>query len=276
LQQLLKKMNMGEWFIHYYVLPMGGAIWSCPLDTMLQFPALYFVRFFKAHGLLSVIGQPQWYTVTGGAKEYIERLTAPFEQRILTNCPAIDVKREKDKVQITDGDGNTRAYNHVVLACHADQALAMLKDASLEERAILGAFQYQKNRAVLHKDAGIMPKRKRCWSSWVYHSDSAADRDNISVTYWMNLLQSIDADYPLFVTLNPRCPIAAEHIFDEHIFEHPVYSQEAVAAQERIPSIQGQQNTWFCGAYQRNGFHEDGLASAVTVAKALGVEVPWH
>jgi len=275
LQQLLKKMNMGDWFAKYYILPMGGAIWSCPLDTMLQFPALYFVRFFKAHGLLSVKNQPQWYTVTGGAKEYIKRLTSPFEKQILINCAAIAVKREKDKVQVTDGSGNIKEYDHVVLACHADEALGLLKDATLEERAIFGAFKYQKNRAVLHKDTNIMPKRKRCWSSWVYHSDKAS-RDDISVTYWMNLLQSIDHDYPLFVTLNPDHAIASEHIFDEHIFEHPIYSQEAVAAQARISSIQGNQNTWFCGAYQRNGFHEDGLASAITVAKALGAEVPWH
>jgi predicted NAD/FAD-binding protein len=275
LKQMLDKMGLGEWFMKYYILPMGGAIWSCPLDSILSFPALDFVRFFKAHGLMSPIGQPQWYTVTGGSQEYVKRLTAPFSDRIRTNCGATAITRSGNKVSIQDARGETLEYDHVVLACHGDQALALLKDASLEERSVLGAFRYQKNRAFLHKDAGIMPKRKRCWASWVYHSDKGRKDETIPVTYWMNLLQNIDNDYPLFVTLNPIKPIAPEHIFDEHEFEHPVYTTEAMKSQKLIHSLQGKRNTWFCGAHLRNGFHEDGLASAVAVAERMGVQKPW-
>lgn len=275
LKQMLDKMCLGEWFVKYYILPMGGAIWSCPLDTMLSFPALDFVRFFKAHGLMSPIGQPQWYTVTGGSQEYVKRLTAPFADRIRTNCGATAITRNGNKVSVQDARGETHEYDHVVLACHGDQALSLLKDTSLEERSVLGAFRYQKNRALLHKDASIMPKRKRCWASWVYHSDKDRKDETIPVTYWMNLLQNIDNDYPLFVTLNPIKPIAPEHVFDEHEFEHPVYTMEAMQSQKLIHSLQGKRNTWFCGAYLRNGFHEDGLASAVAVAERMGVQKPW-
>jgi uncharacterized protein len=275
LKQMLDKMGLGEWFVKYYILPMGGAIWSCPLDTMLSFPALDFVRFFKAHGLMSPIGQPQWYTVTGGSQEYVKRLTAPFADRIRTNCGATAITRNGNKVSVQDARGETHEYDHVVLTCHGDQALALLKDASLEERSVLGAFRYQKNRALLHKDASIMPKRKRCWASWVYHSDKGRKDETIPVTYWMNLLQNIDNAYPLFVTLNPIKPIAPEHVFDEHEFEHPVYTMEAMQSQKLIHSLQGKRNTWFCGAHLRNGFHEDGLASAVAVAERMGVQKPW-
>jgi predicted NAD/FAD-binding protein len=275
LKQMLDKMGLGEWFVKYYILPMGGAIWSCPLDTILSFPALDFVRFFKAHGLMSPIGQPQWYTVTGGSQEYVKRLTAPYANRIRTNCGATAITRNGNKVSVQDARGETREYDHVVLACHGDEALALLKDASLEERSVLGAFHYQKNRAFLHKDVRIMPKRRRCWASWVYHSDKGRKDETIPVTYWMNLLQNIDNDYPLFVTLNPIKPIAPEHIFDEHEFEHPVYTIEAMQSQKLIHSLQGKRNTWFCGAHLRNGFHEDGLASAVAVAERMGIKKPW-
>lgn len=275
LKQLLDKLGMSDWFARYYILPMGGAIWSCSLEAMLSFPAITFVQFFKAHGLLSVIGQPQWYTVTGGSHEYVKRLTTPFADRIRTNCGVTRINRSNGTVNITDTQGNTQEYDQVVLACHADQALSMLTDATAQEREILGAFKYSKNLAVLHKDASIMPTRKRCWSSWIYHSQNEDTSSAIPVTYWMNLLQSIDHAHPVFVTLNPHRAIAKEHIFDEHMFEHPIYSEAAIAAQGRIASIQGQNNTWFCGAYQRNGFHEDGLASAVAVAKGMKAEVRW-
>ena len=167
-------------------------------------------------------------------------------------------------------------YDHVIFASHANETLAMLGDATAAERSILGAFTYQKNHAVLHRDVRVMPRRKRCWASWVYMANNAGSEANISVTYWMNLLQSIDNRYPLFVTLNPIIDIAPEHVFDEHDFEHPVFTNEAIAAQVRIPELQGQQNCWFAGAYQRYGFHEDGLLSAVNVANGLGVRAPWQ
>jgi hypothetical protein len=276
LGDLIQKLGLSSGFADYYILPMGGAIWSCPLHTMLSFPAVNFTRFFKAHGLLSVTGQPQWYTVTGGSQEYVKRLIAPFKERIRTNCGATAIRREGGKVHVTDVTGETRSYDRIVLACHADQSLRLLQDATPAERAALGAVKYQKNVAILHKDESVMPKRKRCWSSWVYHPDGTTANDPIAVTYWMNLLQAIDETRPLFVTLNPVKPIAPEHIFDTHNFDHPVYSLEAVAAQQQLREIQGQQSTWFCGAYMHNGFHEDGLRSAVDVAQHMGVVVPWR
>lgn len=275
LGQMMMHMKLGEGFAQYYLLPMGGAIWSCPLKTMLSFPAREFVHFFKAYGLMSPVGQPQWYTVTGGAHEYIKRLTAPFADKIRTGCGAQEITRNNGKVQVTDTTGQTREYDHAVLACHADQSLALLKDVSLEEKSVLAPFKYQKNIAYLHKDTSVMPKQERCWASWVYHTNTGHTDERLPVTYWMNLLQNIDPEYPLFVTLNPLKPIAKEHVFDEHEFEHPVYTMDAASAQAKVPSIQGKRNTWFCGAWQRDGFHEDGLSSAVDMARRLGAEVPW-
>jgi uncharacterized protein len=276
LGELLKKIEVGDWYARYFILPIGGAIWSCSLQQMLSFPAIAFVRFFKEHGLLSVIGQPQWHTVTGGSREYIKRLTFPYKDRILTNCAAVAIKRTGATILISDSTGQTREFDHVILACHGDQALKLLTDATEQEQSVLSTFRYSVNRAVLHKDTSIMPRRRRCWASWVYHSEDESQSCAIPITYWMNLLQNIDPAYPLFVTLNPHRPITAEHIFDEHVFEHPIYSPESVAAQKRLPEIQGRQNTWFCGAHWRNGFHEDGLASAVAVADAFHVEIPWR
>lgn len=272
---LLEKMRMGPWFAPYYILPMGGAIWSCPLQTMLGFPAQNFVDFFKAHGLLTITQQPQWYTVTGGSIEYLRRLTAAFAMRIRLNCGAVSITRDNGKVTVADAQGGIEIYDHVIMACPANIALSLLIDANTEEKETLGAFKYQPNHAVLHKDTSIMPQHKNCWSSWVYHSNGDPAEKDLSVTYWMNQLQDLPAERPLFVTLNPLKPIAPEHIFDEHVFAHPVYSLESTAAQKKMPALQGKRNTWFCGAHHGNGFHEDGIASAVDVAQRMGATIPW-
>jgi predicted NAD/FAD-binding protein len=276
LGDLLGQLKLSQQFLNYYILPMGGAIWSAPPSKILGFPAATFVRFFENHGLLATSGQPQWYTVTGGSQEYVKRITAPFMDCIRTNCAVTRVTRAEGKVQVSDTRGETLTYDRVIFASHADETLAMLADATAAERSILGAFTYQNNHAVLHRDPRVMPKRKRCWASWVYMANNAGSEANISVTYWMNLLQSIDNRYPLFVTLNPIIDIKPEYIFDEHDFTHPVFTREAIAAQARIPELQGQQNTWFAGAYQRYGFHEDGLMSAVNVANSMGVHAAWQ
>jgi predicted NAD/FAD-binding protein len=276
LGELLGQLKLSQQFLNYYILPMGGAIWSAPPSKILGFPAATFVRFFENHGLLATSGQPQWYTVTGGSQEYVKRITAPFMDRIRTNCAVTRVTRADGTVQVSDSRGETLTYDRVIFASHADETLAMLADATDAERSILGAFTYQNNHAVLHRDPRVMPKRKRCWASWVYMANNAGSEANISVTYWMNLLQSIDNRYPLFVTLNPIVDIKPEYIFDEHDFTHPVFTREAIAAQARIPELQGQQNTWFAGAYQRYGFHEDGLMSAVNVANSMGVRAAWQ
>jgi predicted NAD/FAD-binding protein len=276
LDGLMTELRLGEWFRRYYLLPMSGAIWSCPPREMLAFPARTLVRFFANHHLLSARGQPQWYTVTGGSQEYVTRLTQSFAPRIRTNCGVAQIRRDGGRVAVTDTHGRTDIYDHVVLACHGDEALALLSDADRREREALGAFRYQRNVAVLHKDARVMPKRKRCWASWVYTSDGRDDDPAISVTYWMNRLQAIRNDRPLFVTLNPTQAIEDRHVFDRHDFAHPVFDRDAIAAQPKVQALQGLRNTWYCGAHLRHGFHEDGLASAVHVARLFGVATPWR
>lgn len=272
LQELLASLRLGNDFNQRFILPIGAAIWSCPAEKMREFPARTFVQFFKNHGLLSLTGQHQWHTVTGGSQEYIKKITAPLAGRIRVSSPVDSVWRDGGEY-VVRSNGIEERYHHVVFASHADETLAMLKDATDEEKSILGAFHYQTNKAFLHCDESIMPKRRRCWASWSYCADT--DR-NVSVTYWMNRLQSIDKSHPLFVTLNPTRPIRHEKIFDEHLFTHPIFTREAIEAQKLMPTIQGRRNLWFCGAYQRYGFHEDGLLSAINVAKALDSEVPWH
>jgi predicted NAD/FAD-binding protein len=275
LQGLIDKLGLGEWFGRYYLLPMSGAIWSCPPCEMLSFPARTLIRFFANHHLLSFSGQPQWRTVTGGSQEYVNRLTTPFAHRIRTNCGAVAVTRESGKVHIRDTRGGVETYDQVVMACHGDETLALLKDADTAERAALSSFRYQKNTAVLHRDPSVMPRRKRCWASWVYTSDGEFLHPQITVTYWMNLLQGIDNRYPLFVSLNPKRAIAEELVFDVAEFDHPVFDAAALAAQPRVAALQGRRGTWFAGAHLGHGFHEDGLASAVGVARALGSRIPW-
>jgi predicted NAD/FAD-binding protein len=276
LGELVQSLGLDSDFLHHYLLPMGGAIWSCSPSLMLQFPARTFLRFFENHGLLGFSGQPQWYTVTGGSREYVAKITAPYAHRIRTDCAVVHVRREGGKVWVRDARGEEIAYDRAIFASHADETLAMLSDASAEERRILGSFTYQTNEAFLHRDTAVMPRRKRCWASWVYHADNAGAEPTIGVTYWMNLLQGIDASKPLFVTLNPTRPIAESKIFDRHLFTHPVFTREAIAAQAALPQIQGAQQCWFAGAYTRYGFHEDGLLSAVNVAKQMGEVIPWE
>jgi predicted NAD/FAD-binding protein len=275
LGQLLDQLKMGRQFRDHFLLPMGGAIWSCPTHTMLDFPAQTFVRFFQNHGLLTVSDQPQWYTVTGGSQEYMRKLTAPFRDRIKTNCGAVRVVQKDKALEVEDASGGKGSFDHVILACHADEARALLEDSFAEERRLLGAFSYQENVAYLHRDAALMPKRRSCWASWVYLSDGGKE-PAIALSYWMNNLQNIDHKYPLFVTLNPVTPPAADKVFDMHTFTHPVFTKEAIEAQKRISGVQGKKNVWLCGAYTRYGFHEDALMSAVAVAKQLGATIPWE
>jgi predicted NAD/FAD-binding protein len=272
---LLAHMKLGDWFKRNYLLPMAGAIWSCPPCQMLEFPARTFVRFFANHSLLSLTGQPQWRTLEGGSQTYVERLCAPFADRIRLGAGAARVTRHADGVEVCDGKGQTEHFDEVVFACHADEALAALTDPSAEEFKALGAISYQKNVAVLHRDASVMPKNRPCWASWIYHADGEGDEPKISVTYWMNSLQGIDQRHPLFVTLNPNREIADEHVFDRHVFDHPVFDFGALAAQAQLKQMQGRRNTWFCGAHMGHGFHEDGLVSAMRVAEALGAPAPW-
>ena len=273
LGQCLDELRVGKWFRHYYLQAMGAAIWSCSTETILKYPARVFIRFFQNHGLLTINRQPQWYTVTGGSREYIARLLAATPMTIKLNCGAVRIIRQDGKVMVQDAQGSMATYDHVILACHADQALALLDQSDAEEAAILSAFHFQDNHAVMHSDPSFMPKRRAVWASWVYLNDSRADhKPVVSLSYWMNKLQNLKTVMPVLVTLNPGRRPRPDLIHDEHIFSHPVFTVETLAAQEKLTKIQGRGNVWYAGAWQRYGFHEDGLLSAVNVAAALGVE----
>ncbi len=277
LGECLAELKLGDWFKNYYLLAMGGAIWSTPTNGMLDFPVRSFIRFFDNHGLITINDQPQWYTVTGGSREYVKKLTASFKDKILLNCGAQKVIRENNKVKVIDSKGNEGEFDQVVFACHSDQAMKILQNPTQEEKAIIGAVKYQPNKAILHCDESFMPKRKGAWASWVYLSDvEKDDRPQVSLSYWMNRLQNITSHKPIIVTLNPSRMPEKSTIFDEHIFEHPVFDEAAISAQERIDSIQGLNNTWYCGAYLKYGFHEDGFASGVKVAEKIGAKIPWR
>ncbi|MDB5491633.1 MAG: flavin-containing amine oxidase [Micavibrio sp.] len=276
LRECMDRMKMGDWFRRYYLQAMGAAIWSCSVETILDYPAATFLRFFENHGLLTVGQQPQWHTVKGGSREYIAKITAGFRDKIRLSCAATVVSRTGEGAIVTDSQGGKEYFDQVIFACHADMALRLLDQADEAEREILGAFAYQKNTVVVHNDESFMPRHRKCWSSWVYLTEGARDDSPVvSLSYWMNNLQGLKTDRPLIVTLNPGRLPAQDLILDTHEFDHPVFTIAAINAQRRIPEIQDRGGIWHCGAYQRYGFHEDGLMSAVAVAEKLGATVPW-
>ncbi len=275
LEGLIRRRQLGSWFERYYLLPMSGAIWSTPRTEMLNFPAGVLARFFANHGLLSFTGQHLWWTVEGGSRNYVSRIAADMAAQVRLRSKVEVVTRGSGGVRVKTTGQETEQFDSVVFACHADTALAILRDAKAGERRVLGRIPFRRNRIVLHTDTRLMPRRRACWSSWVYLAKSQADEDRASVTYWMNSLQGIPHDTPLFATLNPSMPIDESRILDEHQFEHPQYDFGTIAAQAALPSIQGRENTWYCGAWTGMGFHEDGLASAIRVARSLGVPPPW-
>lgn len=269
---LLERLGTGRWFRDYYILPFSAAIWSSPSEGILEFPAQSLVRFFRNHALMSTSGQHQWYTVRGGSVEYVRRLQARLLAQgveVRLGAKVAGIARDQGGAQVRARGGEAERFDAVVLATHSDEALALLADPSPEERTHLGAIRYRPNEAVLHADASLMPRSRKVWSSWVYAEPAGAPADKIDLTYWMNSLQPIPHDDPLFVTLNTMRPINPDLIHDTVTFRHPVYDLPALAAQERIRAMNGARNTWYCGAWMRNGFHEDGFASAVEVAERL-------
>ena len=260
-----------------YLAPMGAAIWSAPAAEMLNFPAENFVAFFNNHRLLQY-DRPVWRTVKGGSRRYVEKLTAAFRDRMRLGCAVTSIERTAHGVVVHDNHGRSDTFDHVVIASHSDQALAMLADADADERAILGAIGYAPNTVYLHRDVRLMPKRRRAWASWNFlrwqRRDSMAN--DVAITYWMNQLQGIDEDKPLFVSLTPPFAPADELTFGKYTCEHPQYTRAAFAAQKRLADIQGRRHTWFCGAWTGYGFHEDGLRSGLAVGEALGVFAPWR
>lgn len=274
--QVIKDLKLGTWFQDYYLQAMGAAIWSCPLKTIKEFPAKTFIRFFQNHGLLTINDHPQWYTVTGGSVEYIKKLTADFHDKIKLSCGVLKVIRENGKVKLYDEQGGVQEFDHVIFACHADQAMNIIDAPSIEEKEIIGAFDYQENEIIVHSDESFMPSDKSCWASWVYLSDDKQDHSSqLALSYWMNNLQNIKSDKAIIVTLNPTRMPQSDLIYDTNKFSHPIFNERAIDAQEKISLIQGMQNCWYVGAYQRYGFHEDGLLSAVQVLEKMEVNTPW-
>lgn len=277
LDELLAREGYSEAFVRDHLLPMAAAIWSCPVETMGAFPAGSFVRFFDNHGLLQVSNRPRWWTVKGGSREYVKRIRAALPADVATGRGAVTVSRTDAGITVRASDGTASTFDRVVFACHGDEAHGLLTDKTPVEDEILSKFGYQRNRAILHRDIAQMPARRKVWSSWNYLSDRGLKRadQKVAVTYWMNTLQSLDPSDPLFVTLNPIQDIDPKTVVAEFDYDHPVFDAEAVAAQTRLPDIQGAGGVWYCGSYCGYGFHEDGLGSAVAVANAFGIEAPW-
>jgi predicted NAD/FAD-binding protein len=262
-----------------HLLPMAASIWSAPAATILDYPAAAFIRFQDSHGLLRLRNRPPWRTVFGGSRAYVERLTRAYADRIRLAAGVTAVHRGEDFVTVRDCHGQVETFDDVVVAAHADQALAMLDDPTPQERRVLGAFRYSRNTAVLHSDHRLMPRRRAVWSSWNHIGDGAGggggDENCPTVTYWMNSLQRIPHDTLLFVTLNPQRE--PRHAWHREIYDHPLFDSAAITAQRQLWSLQGRCNTWFCGAYFGSGFHEDGLQSGLAVAEVLGgVRRPWR
>jgi predicted NAD/FAD-binding protein len=260
-----KYLIVGEYsreFIEHYIIPMGAAIWSSDPQQMLGFPARYFIRFFHNHGLLSVDDRPVWRVVTGGSRRYLESLTAGYRDRIRLNAPVLAVRRHADYVAVKTADADWERFDQVFLACHSDQALAMLADASPQEREVLGAIPYKENEAVLHTDARLLPRRRLAWAAWNYHLLRGA-KGSVAVTYNMNILQGLSAPVQFLVTLNNSDAIDPGKVIRRMRYHHPLFTRAGVAAQQRQSEINGVRRTYFCGAYWRYGFHEDGVVSAL-------------
>ncbi len=273
----LDRRGFGAAFREDHLFPMAAAIWSTPAAEVGDYPAAAFVRFCENHGLLQFTERPQWRTVIGGSREYVRRLSAPFADRILTGTPIQRIERDAMGVTLFDARGVARRFDQVVVAAHADRALAMLAEPSDEERRLLGAFRYSRNEAVLHGDAGLMPRRRAAWASWNYLSDGSGHERRLSVSYWMNRLQPIGPAPELFVTLNPLRDILEESVFARFDYEHPLFDSATGRAQTELWSLQGLRRTWFCGAHFGAGFHEDGLQAGLAVAEDLGgLRRPWR
>ena len=272
IRDLLNELGTGSYFRDYYITPFSGAIWSTPTKGILDFPADALIRFFENHALLSATGQHQWYTVKGGSVQYVSRLQNSLARRgvdLRLGARVLGVSRLAEGVMIRCEGGEWELFDEVVFATHSDDTLKLLSDPTADETAALGAIRYQPNEAILHCDTSLMPRSRKVWSSWAYVEPKGGPGERIDLTYWMNSLQPIPQDDPHFVTLNCNRAVREECIYDSVTFRHPVYDTAALNAQRTIASINGQHNTWFAGAWLKNGFHEDGLSSAVDVADGL-------
>ena len=276
LGEFLELHRFSERMINQYLLPMAAAIWSCPVDTMMKFPALSFIQFFENHGLLNVQDRPQWETVSGGAKHYIDEIMriADFESHC--NVQIESVSALGKGVELSFKGGSSQLFDEVVFACHPNQAFELMDDKFKAQYQTMSKFEYQTNIAYLHHDTDLMPKRRLAWSSWNYLRDTSRPESSVAVTYWMNKLQNIAVDKPILVTLNPVEPPKPNKVWSKFVYEHPVFDKNAQEAVAFLKQQQGKQNLWFCGAYLGYGFHEDGLRSSVDLARSWGILLPWQ
>jgi predicted NAD/FAD-binding protein len=275
LGEFLERGRYSSFFVDKHIVPMAAAIWSAEPRGIHDFPLRFLVQFFQNHGFLQVEGRPQWLVVKGGSREYVKKITAPFAERIRVNTPVVRVERGLFGPTVTTRDAHgthTERFDRVVLACHSDQALAMLADASPLEREIVGAFGYQRNDALLHTDTALMPQRPKAWASWNYHLTQPATALS-TVTYWMNELQSLPGDTPYFVTLNRNAAVDPAKVLRRFVYHHPIFTTGAVRAQARHGEIDGAGGVHFAGAYWGYGFHEDGVNSALAVVERIANEV---
>ena len=277
LGEYIDRGNYSPAFRDDHLLPMASAIWSATTAEMLAFPALAFIRFHANHGLLQIAGRPVWETVTGGSAAYVGRLLGDFSGELRLGRAVVRIERDAAGVTIHDSLGRTERFDHVVIAAHANQALAMLAQPTAQERDLLGAFRYARNHAVLHSDPDFMPRRKPAWACWNYIGGQQSDGADACFTYWMNRLQNLPGPRQFFVTLNPQQDVRPDMLHHSEIYDHPLFDARALAAQAQLWELQGQRRTWFCGAYFGSGFHEDGLQAGLAVAEQLGgVHRPWQ
>lgn len=271
LGEFLREGDYGDAFSRYYLVPMAAAIWSAEPDRVRDMPAYFLVRFFLNHGLLQLKDRPQWRVIKGGSREYVKRLVAGHREQIRLRCPVRAITRSANGVSLQTDNGS-ELFDSVFIACHSDQALALLKDASPLEQEVLGAIPYQQNEAVLHTDISLMPRRRRAWAAWNYHLPRAQG-GRAAVTYNMNILQSLPVAEQYLVTLNSSELIAEDKVIKRLRYDHPMFSRESVAAQARQAELNAGNRSYFCGAYWRNGFHEDGVVSAVNAVRHFEEEL---
>ena len=270
LGQFLANSSLGRDFIDHYLLPMTSAIWSCRSERVLEFPLGFLVAFLRNHGLLQIRHRPQWKTIVGGARNYLDRLLGPIHERIRVNTPVRSVMRHEGSVVLESRDGRQESFDQLVIATHADQAMKILADMDSKESKILASFPYQTNQAILHTDITLLPARRRAWASWNYHMTST-HKGQMSVTYNLSRLQKHDSLEPILLTLNGSDAVKPEKILDTFVYHHPAFNYDSIAAQHRHSELNGYRRTYYCGAYWGYGFHEDGVQSALRVANCFGI-----
>ena len=271
IKEFLKQNKFSKYFIENYIIPMGAAIWSTAAEKTIEMPALFYIRFFQNHGLLQINNRPQWWVIKGGSKSYIEKIKEGFEKQIRLSTPVKKIIRHNNEVEVCFGKNGERSnkFDKVIIATHSDQALQILDDPNAKEKEILGAFPYQENEALLHTDESILPRKKQTWSSWNYFLNEGT-KGPVTLTYSMNILQSLTAKTHFLVTLNNSENIDPKKILKKLTYQHPLFTVEGIKSQKEKHLISGKNNTFYCGAYWGNGFHEDGVVSALDVCKFFG------